>query len=67
MILVVGLFLIAIGVFLNSLDEKKFRNGTVISCSDLEIPHNWAYNAKNELECKNCYTVAGRIEKDEQF
>lgn len=64
MILVIGLFLIAIGIFLRNFDEKNFRNGNMISCSDLEIPHKWAYNAKNELECKNCYKVAGRIETD---
>lgn len=59
MIMVIGLFLIAIGVFLNSLDEKKFLRGPVVMCDDLDLPHNWGYNKKNVMICRHCGHIAG--------
>jgi len=60
MILVIGVFLIAIGVFLNSLDEKNFRPHNVITCGDLDLPHNWGYDKKNVMFCRHCGQVAGQ-------
>jgi hypothetical protein len=65
MFLVFGVFMLAIGVFLNSIDEKKFRNGNLISCTDKDEEHKWRWNAFNELECGVCYKLAHQPKRDE--
>lgn len=67
MFLVLGLFMIAIGLFLSGVDEKKFRNGNIISCADRDLPHKWRKNAKNEIECSVCYRIAGKRDSDEEY
>jgi hypothetical protein len=62
---VLGLFLIAIGVFLSSLEEKKVRNGNLISCTDRDNPHVWGLNAAGELECRVCYKNPGLLSDEE--
>ena len=66
MLFVFGIFMLAIGVFLSSVNEKKFRNGNLISCTDLDLTHNWRWNAQNELECSVCYRIAGQSRDDEE-
>lgn len=64
MFLVLGIFLVAIGLFLSGMDEKKFRNGNLVSCADRDLPHKWRKNAKNDIECSVCYVVAGQRDSD---
>ena len=60
------LFLVPfLGVFMNSMEEKNFRRGRLISCFNLDQPHKWAYNANGRLECTACNMTAGEIELNE--
>jgi len=66
MFFILGLFLVAIGVFLGSIEEKKFRNGNLISCTDRDEVHKWRWNAFGDLECSVCYKIAGRSSEEEE-
>lgn len=59
--------MIVIGLAAKEIDEKKVRRGKLISCIDLNESHEWAYNAKNELECRVCYAVAGERSDEENY
>lgn len=62
MILIIGIFLLVIGVFLSGIDEKKFRNGNLISCIDRDELHKWRKNVNGDVECSVCYRAAGARE-----
>lgn len=67
LLLILGLFLVVIGLATKEIDEKKVRRGKLISCTDLEEAHEWVYNAKNELECRTCYAIAGERADEENY
>lgn len=67
LLLILGLFLVVIGLATKEIDEKKVRRGKLISCTDLEETHEWVYNAKNELECRTCYAIAGERADEENY
>lgn len=54
-----------LGVFFNSMEEKNFRRGRLINCSNLDQPHKWAYNVNDRLECTACNMTAGETELNE--
>lgn len=67
LLLLLGLFLVVIGLATKEIDEKKVRRGKLISCIDLDESHEWVYNAKNELECCVCYAIAGERSDEENY
>lgn len=59
--------MVIIGLATKEIDEKKVRRGKLISCIDLDESHEWTYNAKNELECRVCYAIAGERSDEENY
>ena len=60
MFLVFGVFFLVFGIFLWSMEEKKIREHKIFTCVDIGIQHDWAYNYRNELQCRSCYVIAGK-------